>query len=206
MHTLISSFLIQHGHLKLAGIGQFEMQAASAVSDVASKMIYPPETNIVFKEDGDYTSEEFIAYTAYKTHTDISSAGKRVQEWIDDLIQQLDNHEYIHFPTIGKLVKNDEDIILFQSASSSGTLQPVPAERVIHEKDTHKVLVGDVESDSEKMNQLLHPETTPHRQAWWKAALIILIFTILLYIVHVFSGGSGYKIDPQKAPATYISK
>ena len=206
MNTLIASYLIQQGHVKLAGIGQLEMLVSSAVSDVASKVIYAPETKYSFREDADQTSEEFIAYISYKIHSGLEYAKKTVQEWIDKSIQQLNNHNPVIIPTIGKLIKNDEGMIVFQPVNSTDYLIPVPAERVIHEKDTHRVLVGDVESDSQTMNQLLNPETILRNHAWWKAALILFIITLVLFVIYYFSGGFGLKINAEAAPATYIPK
>ena len=206
MNELIASFLVQQGECRLAGIGRFEMHAVPAVSDVASKVIFPPEINFVFKEESNYTSEELIAYTAYKMNTDFETAGNRIQNWINTAVQQLNNREAVYFPAVGKLIKNGEDITLFQAEDPTAGMLPVAADRVIHEKDTHKVLVGDVESDSEKMNQLLHTETAGSRPSWWKAALIIFIITVALYIVYLFAGGFGLEIHLQDAPATYISK
>lgn len=206
MNDIIASFLVQHGECRLQGIGRFNVHLQSAVSDVASKVIYPPETSYIFTDGSEYTSEELIAYAAFKWHTDLSTAGNQIKNWTDDANQRLKNNEIIHIPAIGKISRDDKDNFIFQAERSQVHLPPVPAHRVIHEKDTHKVLVGDVESDSEKMNQLLHPDAVRVHQTWWKAALILFLITLVVYLIFVFSGGFKISIHPQNPPATYISK
>lgn len=206
MNDIVASFLVQHGECRLEGIGRFNLQVQSAVSDVASKVIYPPETSYTFTDGSEYTTEELIAYTAFKWHTDLSTAANQVKNWTDDANQRLENGGTVNIPTIGKISRNDKDSFVFQAEKSQVHILPVPANRVIHEKDTHKVLVGDVESDSEKMNQLLHPDSVIVHQTWWKAVMIIFFFTLLLYLFFIFSGGFKMSIHPEDPPATYFSK
>lgn len=206
MNDIIASFLVQHGECRLEGIGRFSVLVQSAVSDVASKVIYPPETSYTFTDGSEYTSEELIAYAAFKWHTDLSTAADRIRNWTNAANQQLGNGGTVMLPSIGKLSRDDNDIFVLQPEKSTVHLQPVPANRVIHETDTHKILVGDVESDSEKMNQLLNPESADPGRPWWKAALIILIATIVLYLIYAISGGFQKLLHPQDPPATYISK
>ncbi len=206
MNNIIASFLVQHGECRLAGIGRFGVQVQSAVSDVASKAIYPPEANYTFTDGSDYTSEELISYAAFKCHTDIATASEMIRAWTEDANHSLENGETLTIPAIGNITRDDKDTFVFHAGRSLVHLHPVPAHRVIHESDTHKILVGDVESDSEKMNQLLHPEDTHERPSWWKPALIIIIATIALYLIYVFSGEFKMTMHPQDAPATYFTK
>lgn len=206
MNEIIASFLIQNGECQLAGIGKFKTEAISAVSDVASKMIYPPETNYLFHDDCNVTSEELIAYVAARSNTDMATAGRQVQDWLHASLAHLDAREPLSLPTIGSLIKNDEGFILFQGSTAGSSHLPVPAIRVIHEKDTHKVLVGDIESDSEKMNQMLHRGESESTGSWWKPALIIFSVAILLYVFYLLSGGFGQHLRAHDAPATYISR
>ncbi len=206
MNDIIASFLVQNGECRLEGIGRFSVQVQSAVSDVASKVIYPPETNYHFTDGSEYTSEELITYAAFKLNTDTSTAANHIRNWTNDVNHRLENGETIFIPAIGKITRNDKDEFVFQPEKSPVYLQPVPAHRVVHESDTHKILVGDVESDSEKMNQLLNPDITTVQHSWWKAALIIFLAVLVLYLIYAFSGGLKMTIHPQDPPATYFTK
>lgn len=203
MNELITSFLIQNNECLLPGIGKFSLKRACAINDVAAKKILPPEIEVVFSPNGMAISERLPEYIAGKKSTTIEAAHKMIEEWTFDTKSQLSRGEGVSLPSLGTLAMSDGKI-------SFENVQPhlfptVTAERVIHENDPHKVLVGDKETDSSAVNELIHPaENDSHK--WWKAALILFLSGLIILIIYFLSNGFGIHLHPESAPSTYISK
>lgn len=203
MNELITSFLIQNKQCLLPGIGKFSLKRACAINDVAAKKILPPETEVVFSPNGMAISERLPEYIAGKKSTTLDEAHKMIEEWTFDTKSKLSRGEGVSFPSLGTLVMSDGKIS-FENVHPH-LFSIVTAERVIHENDSHKVLVGDKETDSSAVKELIHPAENDSRK-WWKAALILFLVGLVILIFYFLSDGFGIHLHPEPAPATYISK
>lgn len=203
MNELITAFLIQKGECELAGIGKFSLQRKCAVSDVAEKKILPPEYEVVFSENGHSFSENLYAYIANKKNLSEEEAHDLLNRWSFESKAAVARGESITFPSLGFFSKIDDKPLF--SNEHSNLFAPVTAERVIHENDSHKVLVGDKETDSTAMSELLYQEETRERK-WWVAALILFIVGLAILLFYYLSNGFGMHLHPEEAPSTYISK
>lgn len=205
MNDNITSYLVLKGSCLLPGIGRLEEERGFAANDVASKEIHPPEMHYKLYEDNGAPQEGFIKYIAVRENTDRSSAKQLLINWCEKAGAYLSQNETVNLPFIGTL-KNEEGKIILLPEESGLPLPSVKAIRVVHENDTHKVLVGDRESDTVSMNEFLQQGENNKSHQWYKYAIIIFMLTVLIYLSHIFSNGFSLRLHPVNPPPTYISK
>lgn len=206
MNDLIASYLVLNGECSLPGIGKFSVNRSNAVCDVASKELLPPAFNIQFSEAKSGDPAMLVAYIASNTGSSASEATEELRRWTDSVNTKLTvNHEF-ELPFIGKLVQESNGAIHLKSGAALHVFNPVKAERVVHEKDSHAMVVGDKISSSSEMNELLSGQQQMQPDRLWRNALIIFTIAVLLIILYFISDGFGLHLTPGNAPATYISK
>lgn len=203
MNQLITSFLIQNGDCCLRGIGKFTIERTKAVNDVASKKILPPEKIVTFVASDVAFSENLIDYISWKKGLPADQTMELLHQWVSETNQKLVNGFEVNFPSLGNLIKRDDEIYFENIADH--LFIPVKAEKVIHENDAHKILVGDKETDSVQVNEWIHRDDASNYK-WWIAALILFAVGVLILVFYFMSDGFGQHIHPETNPATYITK
>jgi nucleoid DNA-binding protein len=214
MHDLITSFIIQSKECKLPGIGKFRLTTTPAEPDIANQQIIPPVIEFLFTGREEKISNELINYIAVKKSIPSAEAQARIKEWCTDAGYRLKAGEEIFLPSLGSLKKGASGNIFFHRQKDIPFFVPVPAERVIHKNSVHAVLVGDRETNSTIMNQLLNEEEEVQRDNAWKIIAIVLFLIALSLLFFYFyqhsfslsSLGNQGKISPQAPPATYMTK
>lgn len=206
MDDLIVSYLILNGECMLPGIGKLFVFKSDAVCDVASKKILPSESKFDLKETGFSDSGQLISYISQVTECTLDEASGKLSSWIERVNKQLNHQSEFELPMIGKLKKSEDGKISLTSFDALKVFKPVRAERVIHESDTHEVVVGDKISNSAEMNLYLSQEEVQAPQKIWPAALIIFLVAAALITYYFLTGGNGQFLNPLNAPDTYISK
>lgn len=214
MQDLINSFIVQSKECKLPGIGKFRLVATPAEPDIANKQILPPVIEFLFTGKEEKISNELINYVAVKKNIPLSEAQARIKEWCNHTSYRLKEGEEIFFTSLGSLKKGATGNIYFHKQKDIPFFVPVPAERVIHKDSVHAMLVGDRETNSSVMNQLLNEERQAPRDYTWKiiAGILLVIALLLLFFYfyqHSFSlsslGNQG-TVSPQAPPPTYITR
>ena len=213
MQDLIASFIIQSKECKLPGIGKFRQVITSAEPDIANKQIIPPVVEFLFTGREEKISNELINYVAVKKNVPVSQAQVLIKEWCSNASFKLKNQEELVLPSLGSLKKAASGNIFFDRQNDIPFFVPVAAERVVHQNSVHAVLVGDRETNSSVMNQLLNEEEVRPNNMWKIIALILFIACLLLLFFYFYqhpfslsSLGNQQKVLPQAPPATYMAK
>lgn len=213
MQDLIASFIIQSKECKLPGIGKFRQVITPAETDIANKQIIPPVTEFLFTGREDKISNELINYIAVKKNLSVPEAQAQIKEWCSNVSFKLKNNEELILPSLGSLKKVASGNIFFHRENDIPFFVPVAAERVIHQNSVHAVLVGDRETNSSVMNQLLNEEEVLPNNTWKVVALILFIVCLLLLFFYFYqhpfslsSLGNQQKVLPQSPPDTYLTK
>ena len=214
MLNLITSYLIQTGECILPGIGSITLVSTPASLDVANKEILPPVSEYRFSDTGGQPDEALIQYIAYKRGIDTQEALEEMKQFSGLLKEKLFSGEKILFNSIGILQKDLSGNIVFEPQMNQSYYEAVPAIRVVHKDVKHAMIVGDRETDSSEMNEMLNGETeTQSRNSFWKIAAIILFLIgagVLFYHFYTSNAqnpfGNGNKIIPQAKSNTYISR
>lgn len=213
MQDLITSFIIQTKECRLRDIGRFAVAGIPAESDIANKLLVPPETEIVFTTREENTSDGLVKYVADKKQVTVSQALDDVKKWCADARSKLKNGEEILLPTLGILKKGPSGNLFVPDVRSNIFFEPVTAKRVIHDNSEHAMLVGDRQTTSSAMNNYYHQEVIVKKNNTWKIISIILLAIALFFLFIHFYGnpfslstiGNQHKIVPGTTPATYVN-
>lgn len=206
MNDLIASYLVLNGECSVQHLGKFYISHANAVSDVAAKKIHPPENTIGFKETEVAEEEPLINYISSLEHCTKVEALSRLNQWVDSIKDSLKKEIDFEIPFIGKLSNLDDGSIYLKPDNSLRLFTAVRAERVVHLKDSHNVVVGDKITTSAEMNRLLNGKRESGTQKYLVATLIIFFVAILVIILYYLTDGFGIHLTPGNAPSTYILK
>ncbi|MEO9003093.1 MAG: HU family DNA-binding protein [Ginsengibacter sp.] len=214
MQDIVTSFIVQAKECKLRGIGNFRQVITPAETDVANNQILPPVTEFLFTAKEDKISNELINYIAIKKNVAITEAQALINEWCSDISARLKNEEEIQLQSFGSLKKDAYGDIRFKYQGNIPFFVPVSAERAVHENNSvHPVLVGDLETDSSVMNELLNQDKVARTPNWKIISLILFVVSVLLLLFYFYqhpislsSTGNQQHVAPGAAPATYYTK
>ena len=184
MESLITSFLLQSAKTTLPYIGTFYHQWTSSKLDVVNKQILPPVRELIFHESSDSDAGNLVNFISRKQHIQLTEAKTELDKYCNYWKDKLNRGDSLNFETIGLLRRNEEGLIYFQSERSNQFLQPVSAERVLHENAAHNVLVGDKETTSTLMNQYYSGEIVLEKSHWGTWAIILLAIAASVLFFH----------------------
>ncbi len=210
MQELITSFIIQAKECKLPLIGKFRVVNTPAEPDIINHQLLPPVVEFLFTGKEDKVSDELVKYVATRKDINTNDALKEIKEWCSQANDRLRNEEEIIFQTLGTLKKGGSGNIFFHREVPVSLFSPVAAERVIHKNAEHSMLVGDRETTSTVMNQLLSETEDIKREPWKITTLILLCIAVIVlflyFYMYSFSSsaiGNQGKIVPLTPSATY---
>ncbi len=176
MHTIIAPSFFHKKSCVLPGIGKLTLVTQPATSDFANQLIEAPRQQIVFTPgtQTDYLFNEFSA--------------------ISDLIKRkLDDYGQVDLPGIGQFTKTADNSIDFTAVTvDEALLMPVEAKRVVRENATHAILVGDKETTSTVMAEMLAPEeemTVASKHKWWIWAAALAAIGLLMIALYIYEYG-----------------
>ena len=209
MQSIITSYLLQTGKCALPEIGFFKFKHKPAEYDVVNKQLLPPSEEITYSEQAIFLSPGLVHYLAEKKGLPINEAEGLLYNFCREWRERLDTGEAFCFETIGCLQKNEHGIFSFEKDPIHNYFQPVPAERVLHEKVEHTVLVGDKETTSTVMSEYYKEETPAVKRGWVVGAIILaaigLMVLIYSFYIHKGSGiGNRNHIKIKPASETYF--
>lgn len=214
MQDLITSFILQSKECKLPGIGKFWQVVTPAETDMGKNQIIPPLTEFIFTGREDKVSNELINYIAVNRRVTIAEAQALINEWCSDISDKLINEEEIPLKSLGSLKKDPSGDTFFQRKNDIPFFVPVAAERVVHKNSSvHAVLVGNHETDSSAMNQLLQEDKVERNNEWKIMALILFVIALVIMFFYFYqhplslsSSGNQQQVVPEAPPATYHTK
>lgn len=109
---LILDHLLQYGDTSILGLGTLYFSYQSAyLSDDKSKL-FPPSNTLHFSDTIEET-DGFVAYVANRLNIDVSKALKEIDEYAQDIINNLLNYGQADIPNVGQFTKGDEEDIEF---------------------------------------------------------------------------------------------
>lgn len=210
MLNLITSYLIQSGECVLPGIGSFTLLSTPSTLDVANKVLIPPGKEYRFSDNYSQADEGLINYIAYKKEMETKSVTEEFRRFCHLLKERILSGEKIQLKSIGVLENDGNGGVHFEPYAVS-ILEAVPAIRAVHKEAKHSMIVGDKETDSSEMSEILQVFTREKSgNLFWKIAAIVLVLLaagILFYHFYYSPSGNPFgnsnKVMPQPTPKTY---
>jgi hypothetical protein len=186
MTQLIASYLFQNKTCPLPGLGTLFIHITGAEADFTTKQIKAPAMLIQLQnKETDVAS--LLSYIASGTNSSLQDATTALDYLCSKLKKEMTDHAAAALPGIGEFfIGKDGKVSLKQEELSLAFFQPVNAERVIHPKAEHQILVGDKETTNTVMAEYFN-ETIPIKNRWWIWAIVLGALALVLLLLY-FNG------------------
>jgi len=188
MQNKIASFLFQHKTCPLPGLGTLSVTHTGAGVDFSNKLIQAPKTGISFDErETDATA--LISYLSATTGAGAQEAEQALGHFCDSLKTggetTWDSIGSFQVDASGKINFTPEEV-------PAAFAQPVIAERVIHPDAAHQILVGDKETTTTVMTEMLN-EKPEAKDRWWIWAIVLGVIGLVALLIYFteFKSGTG---------------
>lgn len=190
MLSIVTSYLLQERCCALTGIGEFKINTKSAETDIVHKRILPPVEEIVFIENEELKADPgLVKYVAKKRNEDEETARLVLDNYCEEWKTAISRGEIINLHSFGTLQKNAVGNIFFRKANPEIIFHnPVSANKVERENADHRMLVGDIETSTNRMSDFYAEPgvEVKKRSYWWvwaiAAAVIALVFLFLHFM------------------------
>jgi hypothetical protein len=189
MVNAITQFFIQHRDVVLPGIGQLKAIHNPARYDAAQQMMFPPGHSfqwIPADEGSNGSLQTLMAYLSRKNQWTEEESFEAMNGFCRSVQESISTSGEWFWPGLGKLVSLNKESIgfvpetLFQQYHS-----PLVAERAIHSGRSHQMLVGDKETSTAEMQEVLTEEDVVTEGKWWVPALIVGVITLFLILARL---------------------
>lgn len=188
MRNVLYNYLILNNRLAIPGVGVFTVEQVPARLDFVNKTLLAPLSVIRFSlENINAADRQFYQFLARTLRVDETTAIRRFNDFAFDLKNDLATTGHAELPGIGKLIKAFSNTYTFHAENMDEEFFPeISVERVIREKTSHTILVGEAEKTSDEMLEILSDRSASNR--WWIYAIILGVLGIGLityyYLTH----------------------
>lgn len=181
MLSTLTTYLLQHKQVVIPHIGSFTIKHQPATLDFASRLIQPPAEAVVY-DHSDRVNDHQQTYLSEVLHVSAGEVSQQLETLGRQLKESLTQQSF-EWRGIGRLELGASGIVfnsLFQNK-----LTPVEAHRVMREKVSHAVTIGDKEVQSHEAAELLQEEEPGKSYlmviVWILIALALLFIGYLIY-------------------------
>jgi hypothetical protein len=210
MLDLLYEYLIHYNEIVVPGLGTIRLQRSPAYSDITEHSISAPSYAYHW-EPGDHRfPPAFLSWLSNKMNVPEEEAAICLNNYVEELKKEINAGKEITWQGVGIIRRGLDSAIEFEpDAKELIGQKKVFAEKVIHEHDSHVLLVGDKEKTNFEMAEILHlPE--PQQTNWLRIALIAAAIAVIFIVWYVSANGfspesvsNRNKISPKDAPASY---
>lgn len=174
MHQYIHKYFALHKTVTLPGIGSFIVETQNAKLDFIEKVVHAPKYSIVYN-NYDKTGDAF--YNFLLKETGESNVTERFNYFLQDIKEQLDNHQSVALPGIGTLKKSPLGYSFVADSAVQNYLPSLAAGRVIRQSTEHTVRVGEEHRTSTEMHEHLKRKIIKEEN-WFVTALVLGIIGV----------------------------
>ncbi|MCP9751394.1 hypothetical protein [Ferruginibacter sp. HRS2-29] len=202
MQDILATYLFQHKHCPLPGIGSLIVKEHPAHVQPGERTITAPKPFIgLFRQD--FSAAGLIRYIAVEKGTSEEEAQASLKQYCRNL-KFMGAHEEIVLPSAGRFSVSQDGNILFSAEEMPPVYSlPVNAEKVIRPNDPHSMLVGDTETTNTVMTEFYSDEQGAPADRWWIWAIVLTVLAAAAIFFHYQgsgangSGGNGQKVISQ---------
>ena len=190
MMDVLKSYLVQHKSINIPGLGTIYLERVPARVDIVNKQLLPPQYIYKFDKYFDAPDAEFFSYLAAHKKIEDYEAIKWYNEFAYNLRAQIRTDERAEWEGVGIFKKDISGEIIFEDNSQQPAgLIPVAANRIIRSDASHHILVGDRETTTVQMSELLNDQVHVEKESWWLYALILAAIGLSIAFFHFYRYG-----------------
>lgn len=191
MMDVLKSYLVQHKSINIPGLGTIYLERVPAQIDIVNKQLLPPRYIYKFDKYFDAPDAEFFSYLATHKKLEDYEAIKWYNEFAYNLRAQIRTDEKAEWEGIGIFKKDSSGEIIFEDNSQQPTgLIPLAANRIVRSDASHHLLVGDRETTTIQMSELLNDGNVHvEKESWWIYALILTAVGLCIAFFHFYRYG-----------------
>ena len=201
MEKLLTAYLYQYKKCPLPGVGTLLLHTGHAEFLPGQKRMLAPAPFIELSST-EVSTGSLINFITGQKNINTPDAVELLHNYCTR-IKQLGVNEELPFSSAGSFYRDENENLQFKTVSLLGAYFPeVVAERVIHRDVAHTILVGDTETNSAAMTELLNTGEEKGRSRWWIAAIslgVIAAIALLIYFTHHEHRSMFGNIKPVKA-------
>ena len=208
MEKILTSYLYQYKSCPLPPLGTLLLHPGLAQVLPGQQKILAPVPFIEFSSK-EMPPDNLHAFIADHENSNIKEAALFLQNYCNRILK-LKVNEQLPLAAAGYFYKDDEEQLHFTSAVLPAAFVPyVAAERVIHPDVAHTILVGDRETNSAAMSEILNTEEEIKPYRWWLAAVwlsVVAVVIIFFYSINNYKYsffGSSKSINATEARKSY---
>jgi len=183
---ILTKYLLQYKRVSIPHVGSFEIKMGSASLEVVDKKILPPSFITEFSPV-DTVSEHQYQYFTTCLKTDEEATANELFSFGQQLKEKIAG-EAFRWNGIGTLKKRSGGIVFEEDKLHLECIGDVTAEKVIREKASHTVLVGEREHTSEEMTERLQAAPSTDTSYLHTIGWIVLVLAILAIIYFIYTG------------------
>lgn len=203
MESLLTSYLYNYKICPLPTVGSLILQPGAAVSEQADKIMYAPVPNIQFSSR-ETNADDLLQYVSLQLNISIQEASDQLSTYCTRL-QEMQPYEEIQLGSAGSFYVSEEGELYFRYNNIPPVFLPaVQAERAIHPHASHEMLVGDTQTNTTAMAELLDSHEKHQHSKWvWAAVTLGLagLLVVVVYIINQPAGNNFGNSAPVKAQA-----
>lgn len=181
-------YLILNYRLTLPGIGQFALERKPAQADFINKQLHPPTYAISMQQDTESPSISFFKWLSGALAISEREAIIKFNDFLYDVKKQIEDGAVVKWNNVGVLKSSLGGQVKFTPVSSPDQELAVVAEKIIRERASHFVRVGEKEKTSEEMHEMLQVVASK-KSRWWVAPLILCIITLAFIAWYFINNG-----------------
>lgn len=168
MEPYLLKYLALHKSLCLPQVGCFVVQETGARFDVASGLVYPPCSAVVFqKGEVPKAEKRFFGFLAAEMGIEVVDAIKAFHQYAESFREALRVHQEVNLTGIGRLYQDGENIGFEENNRVAPLLEPLP---VAKGTAPFPAALPETEEPEEEMEA-----ADEKKDIWWFYALLLAI-------------------------------
>lgn len=210
MEKELAAYLYQYKNCPLPSIGALLLQPGKAVFSAGEKQFSAP-IPIIELSSKENKANALIHFLATEMSITPQDADMALGEYCNTL-KRLQPHEESPLSMAGSFYKDENDQLHFKSVGLPSAFFPeIIAERVVHQDTSHDMLVGDIQTNTAAMSEMLHAGEAKKKYWWWAAVIFAILGFALTGIYYTGQNqkpvffGNIQQVEPKVSAKTYIS-
>lgn len=206
MEKILTAYLYEYKNCPLPSVGSLILKPGNAKYLPGENFMLAPVPFIELSYN-ESSCDSLLKFISSKKNIGVPDAELMLSNFCKQLTG-MEAYEELPLATSGSFYMDENGQLHFKSLSIPAAFLPgATAQRVIHPDVAHHLLVGDKETNSAAMTELLSDDTVT-KSRWWIAAIIMTGIALVIVFVYYSQNAAGdtgnaLPVAPATAPKTY---